>query len=80
MNREPLTCALGISLFLAACGAPPTTTQAQIQHDARCAAGILGGAALGGMVGNRFGGGAGKTLATAAGAGVGMYAGQSVCN
>nr|WP_255612133.1 glycine zipper 2TM domain-containing protein [Ruegeria sp. SCSIO 43209] len=41
---------------------------------------MLGGTALGGVVGNRFGGGTGKTLATAAGAGVGMYAGQSACN
>lgn len=80
MNKAVLTCALGISLLLAACGAPTTPTQAQVQHDARCAAGILGGAALGGVVGNRFGGGTGKTLATAAGAGVGMYAGQSACN
>ncbi|CUH41991.1 glycine zipper 2TM domain-containing protein [Ruegeria atlantica] len=80
MNRVLLTCVLGISLFLTACGAPTTPTQAQIQHDARCAAGILGGAALGGVVGNRIGDGTGKTLATAAGAGLGMYAGQSVCN
>ncbi len=80
MNKALITCALATSLLLAACGAPTTPTQAQVQQDARCAAGILGGAALGGVVGNRFGGGTGKTLATAAGAGVGMYAGQSACN
>ncbi|KIC47494.1 hypothetical protein RA28_00865 [Ruegeria sp. ANG-S4] len=80
MKKTVLACLLGGTFVLAACGAPSTPTQAQVQHDARCAAGILGGAALGGVVGNRFGGGSGKTLATAAGAGLGMYAGQSVCN
>ncbi|WP_170329814.1 glycine zipper 2TM domain-containing protein [Ruegeria arenilitoris] len=79
MKKVLIACALGGSLLLAACGAPTTPTQAQVQHDARCAAGVLGGAALGGVVGNRFGGGTGKTLATAAGAGLGMYAGQSAC-
>jgi uncharacterized protein YcfJ len=80
MKKTLIACALGGSLFVAACGAPTTPTQAQAQHDARCAAGVLGGAALGGVVGNRFGGGTGKTLATAGGAGLGMYAGQSACN
>ncbi|WP_420583888.1 glycine zipper 2TM domain-containing protein [Ruegeria sp.] len=80
MKKIVLTSIFGGSLLLAACGAPTTPTQAQVQHDARCAAGVLGGAALGGVVGNRFGGGTGKTLSTAAGAGLGMYAGQSVCN
>lgn len=80
MKKIAIAGALGGVLFLAACGAPTTATQAQVQHDARCAAGILGGAALGGVVGSRFGGGTGKTLATATGAGLGMYAGQSACN
>ncbi len=79
MKKVTVSCLLIGTLALAACGAPTTPTQAQAQHDARCAAGVLGGAALGGVVGNRFGGGKGKTLATAAGAGLGMYAGQSAC-
>ncbi len=79
MKKLTVFCLLVGTLVLAACGAPTTATQAQVQHDARCAAGVLGGAALGGVVGNRFGGGTGKTLATAAGAGLGMYAGQSAC-
>ncbi|MEX0307679.1 MAG: glycine zipper 2TM domain-containing protein [Ruegeria sp.] len=80
MKKITITCLLGGTLLLAACGAPTTATQAQVQHDARCAAGVLGGAALGGVVGNRFGGGSGKALATATGAGLGMYAGQAACN
>ncbi|CAD0186875.1 hypothetical protein RUESEDTHA_03786 [Ruegeria sp. THAF57] len=80
MKKVVLTSIVGGSLFLAACGVPTTPTQAQLQHDARCAAGVLGGAALGGVVGNRFGGGTGKALSTAAGAGLGMYAGQAACH
>lgn len=80
MKKTLIACALGGSLLVAACGVPTTPTQAQVQHDARCAAGVLGGAAIGGVVGNRFGGGTGNKLATAAGAGLGMYAGQSACN
>lgn len=79
MRKVTAACLFCGGLILAACGAPTTATQAQVQHDARCAAGILGGAAVGGIVGNRFGGGSGQTLATAAGAGLGMYAGQSAC-
>ncbi|WP_170382195.1 glycine zipper 2TM domain-containing protein [Ruegeria atlantica] len=80
MKKTTVACLLGGALLLAACGAPTTPTQAQAQSDARCAAGILGGAALGGVLGNQIGAGSGKTLATAAGAGLGMYAGQSACN
>jgi len=80
MKKPTVACLLGGILLLAACGAPTTQTQAQVQNDARCAAGVLGGAAVGGVLGNQIGSGTGKTLATAAGAGLGMYAGQSACN
>ena len=70
MKKTAVVCLLGGTLLLAACGAPTTPTQAQAQNDARCAAGILGGAALGGVLGNQVGSGTGQTLATAAGAGL----------
>ncbi len=38
------------------------------QHEVACVGGVLTGAVLGGAIGNRFGGGTGQTLATAAGA------------
>lgn len=42
------------------------------------AVGIVGGAVVGGLVGNQFGGGTGKTLATVGGAVAGGFAGNEV--
>lgn len=42
------------------------------------AAGVVGGAVVGGLIGNQFGGGSGKTLATVAGAAGGAYVGNEV--
>lgn len=42
------------------------------------AAGMVGGAVVGGLLGNQVGGGTGKTLATVGGAAAGAYAGNEV--
>jgi outer membrane lipoprotein SlyB len=54
---------LALVFSLAACD-PQTPTQ----HEVACVGGTLAGAAIGGAIGNRFGGGTGQTIATAAGA------------
>ncbi|EDP45989.1 hypothetical protein BEV13_04490 [Rickettsiella grylli] len=46
--------------------------------DERRVAGGLGGAAVGGLLGNQIGGGSGRTVATIAGAGVGAVAGSQL--
>ena len=46
--------------------------------DQRRVAGGLGGAAVGGIVGNQSGSGAGRTVATIAGAGIGAVAGSQI--
>jgi outer membrane lipoprotein SlyB len=51
------------------------TNNPQTNKELQCAGGVLGGAALGGLIGNQIGGGSGKQLATAAGAGLGAAAG-----
>jgi uncharacterized protein YcfJ len=65
-------------LVLQAC-APAATPQqqAQRQHNIACAAGTIGGALIGGAIGNQFGGGRGQDILTAGGAGAGALAGQS---
>ena len=55
-----------LSLCLAATAA--CTSNPQVQHEVACVGGTLAGAALGGAIGNRFGGGTGQTIMTAAGA------------
>ncbi len=67
MNKTCMALAL---LALAAC-APQTYQGRQLS----CAGGVLGGAAAGGILGNQVGGGGGKDLATALGAGLGALAG-----
>ncbi|WP_424926855.1 glycine zipper 2TM domain-containing protein [Amaricoccus tamworthensis] len=48
--------------------------------DVDCAAGTIGGAALGGVIGDQFGGGDGNRATTAIGAGAGAVAGsQAAC-
>lgn len=75
MKRILLTCLIGGSLIVAGC-APTTHGQAQAQSQLRCAGGTLAGAAIGAAAGNRFGGGRGQDIATAAGGGVGAVAGS----
>jgi uncharacterized protein YcfJ len=53
-----------------------TNMSPETEHEVACLGGMLSGAALGGLVGNQFGGGAGQQLRTAAGAGAGAYAGN----
>ncbi len=55
---------------LAGCTSDPQTNR---QID--CAAGVLGGAAVGGLLGNQIGGGSGRAVATAVGAGAGAAVG-----
>lgn len=68
---------LGLTALVAAgC----TTGNPQTDANINCAGGILGGAAVGGLVGNQFGGGKGKAAMTALGAGAGAAAGtQAAC-
>lgn len=62
---------LASAAFLAAgCTANPQTNR-----EIECAAGIFGGAAVGGLLGNQVGKGRGREVATAAGAGAGAVAG-----
>lgn len=71
-----LLVAAGALVALAAC--EPTT---QNQADANCIVGTTTGAALGGILGNQFGGGTGQTVATVAGAAAGGLAGsQALCS
>lgn len=42
------------------------------------AVGVIGGAVVGGLIGNQFGGGTGRTLATVGGAAAGGYVGNEV--
>lgn len=53
---------VALSGAVAAC-----TPRTPAQHEVACVGGTLAGAALGGAIGNRFGGGRGQTLMTAAG-------------
>jgi uncharacterized protein YcfJ len=53
-----------------------STGNAQTDHELACAGGMLGGAVLGGLVGNQFGGGSGQAAMTAVGAGAGAFAGN----
>jgi outer membrane lipoprotein SlyB len=79
MHRIALIAA---ALGLAACstGSPYQTAPYASGPSARninCGAGVLGGAAVGGILGNQIGGGKGQDIATAAGATVGGMLGAS---
>jgi outer membrane lipoprotein SlyB len=65
-------------VICAVCGTVESVTA--VEHDAAQGSGIgvIAGAALGGIVGNQFGGGAGKDLATIAGMAAGGWAGNTV--
>ena len=56
-------------------GASACTNNPQTNKELQCAGGVLGGAALGGLIGNQFGAGKGKSAMTAVGAGAGAAAG-----
>jgi uncharacterized protein YcfJ len=61
--------------FAAATALAGCTSNPPNHPDIDCAAGELGGAAVGGLVGNQIGGGSGKAIATAVGAGAGAAVG-----
>ncbi|WP_170486467.1 glycine zipper 2TM domain-containing protein [Ruegeria sp. HKCCE4150] len=66
-----------LALVLQACGPAPTAEQqAQRQHEIACLSGTVGGALIGGAIGNQFGGGSGQDILTAGGAVAGGAAGQ----
>ena len=78
MKKAHMAVALCCGLVLQAC-APATTPQqqAQRQHNIACATGTIGGALIGGAIGNSFGGGSGRDILTAGGAAAGALSGQS---
>ncbi len=70
--------ALAAAGLLQAC-APANTAQGQAQrHEVACVGGTLAGGLIGGVIGHQFGAGAGNSVMTAAGAGAGMIAGNSL--
>ncbi|WP_170743684.1 glycine zipper 2TM domain-containing protein [Ruegeria lacuscaerulensis] len=77
MKLKVITLFLGAAGALAACGPAPTPQQqAARQHEIACLSGTLGGALIGGAIGNQFGGGSGKSILTAAGAAAGGIEGN----
>ncbi len=77
MKLKIITLLLGSAGALAACGPAPTPQQqAARQHEIACLSGTLGGALIGGAIGNQFGGGSGKSILTAAGAAAGGIEGN----
>lgn len=79
MKKNTLALALA---FAAATGLAACANDPQTQRDLNCAGGVLGGAAVGGLLGNQIGGGSGRAVATAVGAGAGAAVGtqRQVCN
>lgn len=77
MKRIVLTAACAGTLVLQAC-APAATPeqQAQRQHEIACLSGSIGGALVGGAIGNQFGSGSGQDILTAGGAAAGAVAGN----
>lgn len=62
-----------LGLAVAGCTGNPQTNR-----ELQCAGGVLGGAAVGGILGNQIGGGSGQSIATAVGAGAGAAAGTQM--
>lgn len=78
MHGKLAIAALLAAGVLQACGPAATPEQqAQRQHEIACASGSIGGALIGGAIGNQFGGGSGKDILTASGAAAGALAGNS---
>jgi uncharacterized protein YcfJ len=67
-----------VLLALAAVAAAGCTSNPQTNRELQCAGGVLGGAAVGGLLGNQIGGGTGKRVATAVGAGAGAAVGTQM--
>lgn len=67
-----------ILVALAGLAAAGCTNNPQTNKNLQCAGGVLGGAAIGGVLGNQFGGGHGKQAMTAIGAGAGAAAGTQL--
>ena len=66
-----LVAALGLTLLIPA----GCTNNPQTNNELACAGGVLGGGAVGGLLGNQLGSGKGKQAMTAVGAGAGAAAG-----
>ncbi len=74
MKVLAIATAFGTAVALGGC------TQPQSGVDANCAGAVLGGAAVGGIIGDQFGKGTGGNLMTAAGVAAGAAAGaQAAC-
>jgi hypothetical protein len=75
--------ALGLVAGTALVACAPAATpyeQARRQHEIACMTGTVGGALIGGAVGNQFGGGSGRQILTAGGAAGGaMMGSQYAC-
>ena len=72
MKKGLLLLALA-AMVVSGCATDPVATRRM-----QCAGGVLGGAAVGGILGNQIGGGKGKQVATAVGAGAGAAAGTQL--
>ena len=94
-RRAAAVCVAGVSMLLAGCNTPPafqvsepsggrvgkveSITQDAVQN-VNSTVGTVGGAVIGGLLGNQIGGGSGKTAATIIGAGGGAFLGNQAAN
>ncbi|TMV06838.1 glycine zipper 2TM domain-containing protein [Ruegeria sediminis] len=77
MNSKLILTTIAAAGLLAACEPAPTPqAQAARQHEIACLSGTVGGALIGGVIGNQFGGGSGRAALTAVGAGLGAAGGN----
>lgn len=77
MRKAAVIIALVSLGTLTACQAPSNSQGARSNmSEFDCIAGTVGGAVIGGLLGNTIGGGRGRTVATAAGIGAGGYVGN----
>lgn len=65
-------------IALAAFALAGCTNDPETNREIECAGGILGGAAVGGLLGNQVGSGKGRQAATAVGAGAGAAVGTQL--
>ena len=82
-NRIAIATVLALAAFGAAAQTCSDCVTVQDVHSVKRkgeggAAGMVGGAVVGGLLGHQVGGGKGKTLATVGGAAAGAYAGNEV--